>query len=644
MLNNNSKLLNKFILPIIIIFAVFNAWIWFSRYQAGHSPYTPEINNVLQQAGDNRSELEKVLKHYSRRPADSLKLRAAEFLIENMQGKHSKYYDAPVESVAAVLLRWTSSSDRRMVMDTYGLGELIVREDVKYITGDYLINNIDLAFKVWEEQPWCKHIPFDVFCEDILPYRVNTEPLENWRAKALAGFAGINNSFKEQPDISAVEACGRVNRLLPGFRMDRDFIPMNYSGLMATTRSTCEGISATAIFAMRALGIPVARDYTPMYPYIDSGHSWNAVRDSSGKYISFMGTETVPGEPHQGTTFIQAKVFRKTFKMQDSIREDISAIPPMYQDNCFKDVSPEYRGFGDIRVPLNSPPPDGASKEYVYLAMLNSDVEWKITGREKPDGTTVLFPGVGIHIIYLPVYYNSGILTPAGNPFRLDTVGIPRFFETGSTQYDTLLLSGIKMHNKIAVNTWAERMLHGVFEAANESDFSDAVRLHAVNTLPDGLNYNRVKLNNTKKFRYIRYLPPPKSYCNVSEIGIYGTDRKKLSGIPTGIRNGKPGVTNINNAFDGDLATFYDRKDAPWIGLDFGEPKQIGEIRYFPRNDHFDVSCWNGTEWQSLGKLNVNSQKLKVPRGTLLRLRDATQAERQGGRVFFFHNGFHQIN
>jgi hypothetical protein len=42
------------------------------------------LEQALEFAGDNRSEQEKVLVHYSQTPEDSLKLKAAEFLIENM--------------------------------------------------------------------------------------------------------------------------------------------------------------------------------------------------------------------------------------------------------------------------------------------------------------------------------------------------------------------------------------------------------------------------------------------------------------------------------------------------------------------------------------------------------------------------------
>ena len=187
------------------------------------SSYSDDIEEVLKQAGKNRVELEKVLKHYAKESKDSLRLRAAEFLIVNMPGKYSEYYDAPWNNVATVHLRWSSSSEKQMVLDTYDLEKPVIQEDIEHITADYLINNIDLAFKVWEETPWGKYIPFDAFCEDILPYRVSTEPLENWREQALASFADPYREFLKNPSTTSVAACQKINTLLPRFRMDIDF-------------------------------------------------------------------------------------------------------------------------------------------------------------------------------------------------------------------------------------------------------------------------------------------------------------------------------------------------------------------------------------------------------------------------------------
>lgn len=56
----------------------------------------PTSNDPLEQnlrlAGKNRSELEKVLQHYRQNPKDSLQLKAAIFLISNMDGGY--YYSS----------------------------------------------------------------------------------------------------------------------------------------------------------------------------------------------------------------------------------------------------------------------------------------------------------------------------------------------------------------------------------------------------------------------------------------------------------------------------------------------------------------------------------------------------------------------
>lgn len=78
------------------------------------SPYPADIEKVLALAGDNRQQLEWVLDHYSRNEGDSLKLRAAEFLIRNMPGKCTEAYEASWEEMAAALYRWDRVTDKGM--------------------------------------------------------------------------------------------------------------------------------------------------------------------------------------------------------------------------------------------------------------------------------------------------------------------------------------------------------------------------------------------------------------------------------------------------------------------------------------------------------------------------------------------------
>lgn len=54
------------------------------------SRFGGKVERALVLAGANRLQLEQALEHFSRNPADSLRLRACEFLIANMPG-HAGY-------------------------------------------------------------------------------------------------------------------------------------------------------------------------------------------------------------------------------------------------------------------------------------------------------------------------------------------------------------------------------------------------------------------------------------------------------------------------------------------------------------------------------------------------------------------------
>lgn len=52
-----------------------------------------KMEEILLFSGENRKELEFVLDHYSKNKSDSLKLKAAEFLILNMRYHKSRFYE-----------------------------------------------------------------------------------------------------------------------------------------------------------------------------------------------------------------------------------------------------------------------------------------------------------------------------------------------------------------------------------------------------------------------------------------------------------------------------------------------------------------------------------------------------------------------
>ena len=113
------------------------------------------LRYALKAAGDNKSKLKAVLRHYRTQDRDSEKLRAAKYLIANMPGHYSYADTAAINSYYRTALSilgtgpspdWQRDTLRQISERDYpGLTSNIV-SDVQIMTADYLIHSIDHAF------------------------------------------------------------------------------------------------------------------------------------------------------------------------------------------------------------------------------------------------------------------------------------------------------------------------------------------------------------------------------------------------------------------------------------------------------------------------------------------------------------------
>lgn len=157
----------RLIIPCIVLASVFVAC----------SSADKRLEYALSFAGDNRGELEKVLEHYGQEPE---KLEAARFLIRNMPHWYA-YEGWQLDSVRQMLALRKLDKESIKKWKQVSFYSLPKVYDAQVITSNYLIENIDLAFKVWKKYPWNRSLDFDDFCEFILPYRIDNEPLSSWR-------------------------------------------------------------------------------------------------------------------------------------------------------------------------------------------------------------------------------------------------------------------------------------------------------------------------------------------------------------------------------------------------------------------------------------------------------------------------------
>jgi len=69
---------------------------------------------------------------------------------------------------------------------------------------------------------------------------------------------------------------------------------------------------------------------------------------------------------------------------------------------------------------------------------------------------------------------------------------------------------------------YSDRMVGGLFQGANTTNFNDAVNLFTVTTAPEEGTMTEQFVSTPDTFRYVRYLGPTNSYGNVAEVEFYG--------------------------------------------------------------------------------------------------------------------------
>ena len=354
--------------PIKLIFISLLTIIvsFYSCSEIRKESHIPSLLDIaLQQAKNNRPELEKVLSYYRLHPADSLKYRAACFLIENMP-YYTYYKGGRLEQYLTFysLLRETRGTNitPRAVVDSvyymYGpfhLDSLQSYKDIETVDSAYLCNNIEWAFKVWYEQPWGKNVSFTDFCEYILPYRIADETLSDWREDIYHKYNHLLDSFRISDIVAKDDPAVAARCLLDSLRKRSKFftttvppeLPHVGPEVAQNRTGSCRELSDYVVYVCRALGIPCAIDFMPIHGDGNDGHQWVSFSGRYGDlyYQEFLDAlKEVRNSKIYGSSKI--KVYRNTFSLNCDMKEEMqkldSVVVPFFKSPHVIDVTDLY--------------------------------------------------------------------------------------------------------------------------------------------------------------------------------------------------------------------------------------------------------------------------------------------------------------
>lgn len=201
------------------------------RYAGVPKEYHALIDRTIATAGDNAKELKKALKEVPRNEREGMA-----FLISYMPER-----------------------------------------DAKSLSADFLLENVQYAYKARAEFPWAKTVPDSVFLNDVVAYANLNENRESWRKD-------FYERFKKYvaPCKTMREAIDSVNRnvrdeLLVDYNTKREKPDQAPYESMRQHMASCSGLSILLTDAFRAVGIPSRVAGTPAWHDDRGNHNWNEV-------------------------------------------------------------------------------------------------------------------------------------------------------------------------------------------------------------------------------------------------------------------------------------------------------------------------------------------------------------------------------
>jgi hypothetical protein len=646
------------------------------------------LEKALRLAGNNRPELEKVLRHYSLNAADSLKLAAAQFLIKNMPGHFSSdtSYIRKLKPVYDGFEKISSESDwyrsslwaERVDSLERAWWELflpvssnsVTVNDIESIRSEWLIDHIDLAFKAWYENFYTKNLSFQSFCEYILPYRFgNRVELDDaqmvFYQRYHHYFDGSYGTFMNATDSVLYQMKDLINNMTHGRYATTIY---NYRDLEQIRFIRCEDRCWYNALSLSSTGMAVAIDCVPAWGNRNNNHSWNAliIDEEVFPFEPFWDNDRWKYKVIYNNSAIDTiwgklqipKVFRKAFSMNPEspftqTKNPEKNVPPFFRDVFLKDVSNQYFNTVNISVPI----PDSIRKtpEYAYLCVYNYR-NWVPVHWGKIKDRVMQFEDMGKEIVYMAAFYLDNRLIPVSFPFSLCPQGEIKYL-TSSKEVQDITLQTFGHYINITEREAALRPMNGVSIKATEelSGNSSLIALGSIDLATD-ISDNKKIFPQEVNARYIIFDLPTDTIA-LSEIIIYtreGTDMQPIQNIRV--------ITELNPLYEYETPDmmFDNLSGKGFIGLckekntkrvifDLGAHYPIAALNYIPYihslikpGNTYKLYYWDGG-WQLGGEQEGSSKTITfrdIPKGTIYRVEaEVSQQERHIERIFTCENG-----
>lgn len=154
--------------------------------------------------------------------------------------------------------------------------------DLADYDGDLFLSHVRQTLDIRGRVPWGERVPDHLFLHFVLPYRVNTENIEDSRGILYRELADRTAHLSMEEAILETNYWCHEKANYIGSDL-RTISPLT---MIRNARGRCGEESTLAVAALRSIGIPARQVYTPRWAHCDDNHAWvEAWADGKWHYI-----------------------------------------------------------------------------------------------------------------------------------------------------------------------------------------------------------------------------------------------------------------------------------------------------------------------------------------------------------------------
>ncbi|MDB4331752.1 polyhydroxyalkanoate depolymerase [bacterium] len=171
-------------------------------------------------------------------------------------------------------------------------------QDLQSLKTDFLLDNLDLAYKAWSEAPWREQVSEELFFNNVLPYANVNEQRDSWREDFYTKCKPIIVGAKTPSEAAVLLNQKLFKQLNVRYSTKRNRADQGPAESIRTGLASCTGLSVLLIDACRAVGIPARFVGTPLWANKSGNHSWVEIWDDGWHFTG--ACEPTGGELDKG--------------------------------------------------------------------------------------------------------------------------------------------------------------------------------------------------------------------------------------------------------------------------------------------------------------------------------------------------------